>query len=83
MTRLVPKMTEPQRATLERMLAAPAGGWKEAGRYSLANIQSDRLVVKLQSRKLGLWGVVTPRGDFLKPKPGRKTMDVSDVAGLL
>jgi len=73
-------MTPNQKATVDRMLAAPAGGWILTKTLRLKNLPSDKVAVQLESRSLGVWGIVLPSGEFIKPKPGRKTIDAADVA---
>lgn len=74
-------ITAEQQATIDRMLAAPAGGWVRGSTYAgtLLGQPCENVAVKLASRKLGVWGVVMPDGSFVKPNPGRKTINVSDI----
>lgn len=75
-------MPQAQIDTTLRMLAAPAGGWRATkilGATYLGVVCDGRLV-QLESRKLGIFGVVMPDGSFIKPKAGRKTISAADIA---
>ena len=74
--------SEIQIEVVERMLAAPAGGWvaKKVVGASFLGVRCDGVAVQLVSKSLNLWGVVLPSGEFVKPKPGCKTIYARDIA---
>lgn len=76
------RATDAQRATVARMKAAPAASWKVTKILggNLLGVPLDGVAVQIEAPKLNVWGVVLPNGDFLKPKPGRKTIDAADIA---
>lgn len=79
---LATRATDAQRATVARMKSAPAASWvvtKILG-GSLLGEPLDGVAVQIEAPKLGVWGVILPNGDFMKPKPGRKTIDALDIA---
>jgi hypothetical protein len=79
---LATRATDAQRATVARMKSAPAASWvvtKILG-GSLLGAPLDGVAVQIEAPKLGIWGVILPNGDFMKPKPGRKTIDALDIA---
>lgn len=76
-----PKTTPEQMATVTRMINAPAGGWirTKTLKATYLGVPCDGVAIQLESPKLRIWGLVLPDGSFHKPKPGRKTIDASDV----
>lgn len=75
-------MTSEQRTKLNQMLSAPAGGWVHTKtlKAKLLGIECSGVALQIESPKLRIWGVILPDGTFLKPKPGRKTIDASEIA---
>lgn len=75
------RATQAQRDTVARMVAAPAAKWQVTKVLggALLGVPLDGVAVQIEAPALKVWGVVLPDGTFLKPKPGRKTIDKSDI----
>lgn len=75
------RATDAQRATVARMKSAPAASWVVTSIVggSLLGVPLQGVAIQIEEPKLKVWGVVLPNGNFLKPKPGRKTLDASDI----
>ena len=76
------RATPNQRATVDRMLAAPAGNWKVTKILGghLLGVELEGVAVQIESPTLKVWGVILPNGSFIKPQPGRRTIDKLDIA---
>lgn len=75
-------VTDSQLQTATRMLSAPAGGWvlTRVVKPILLGIPCEGVAVQIESTKLGVWGVILPDGQMIKPKPGRKSISAADIA---
>lgn len=75
------RATQAQRDTVARMSSAPAAKWtvtKVLG-GALFGVPVDGVAVQIEAPALKLWGVILPNGSFMRPKPGRKTIDKADI----
>ena len=76
------RATAAQRATVNRMRAAPAMKWVVSKVFTatLLGVKCEGVAVQIEAPAARMWGVVLPNGEFIKPKPGRKTIDAADIA---
>lgn len=76
------RCTEAQKSVVDRMLKAPAMAWKISRvlEVTLLGVKCEGVAVQIEAPKAKIWGVILPNGEFVKPLPGRKTIDLSKIA---
>ena len=76
------RCTPEQKAVVDRMLAAPAANWRVSKilEVNLLGVKCEGVAVQIEAPALRIWGVVLPNGEFVKPRPGRKTLDANQIA---